>query len=56
MDALDYQYPHDVRTQSSHISKARRQLAVRRRGLGRRDQNEQRSQRASFVVTYRTRV
>ena len=37
-------------------SAASLQLAVGRRGLGPRDQEEQRTQRASFVATHHTRV
>ena len=54
--ALDYECMHDARTQSLRLSAARLQLAVGRRGLGPRDQEEQRTQRASFVPTYHTRV
>ena len=45
IDALDYEYNHDARTQSPRLSAARLQLAVGRRGLGPRDQEEQRTQR-----------
>ena len=48
IDALDREYNHDARTQSPHLSPARLQLAVGRRGLGPRDQEEQRTHRASF--------
>ena len=54
IDALDYEYNHDARTQSPRLSAARLQLAVGRRGLGPREQEEQRTQRASFVATYRS--
>ena len=53
IDALDCKYNHDARTQSPRLSAARLQLAV---GLGPRDQEEQCTQHASFVATYRTRV
>ena len=51
-----YEYHHDARTQSPRLTAARRQLAVGARELGPRDQEEQRTQRASFVATYHTRV
>ena len=38
------------------LREARLQLAAGRRVLGRRDQEEQRTLRASFVATYHTRV
>ena len=46
------------RSQSPHLSAARHQLliAVGGSGLGPRDQEEQRTQRVSFVATYHTRV
>ena len=47
---------NDARTQSPRLSTARLPLAVGRRGLGPRDQEERRTQRASFVATYHTRV
>ena len=50
IDALDYEYNHDARTQSPRLTAARLQLAVGRRGLGPREQGEQRTQRASFVA------
>ena len=50
-DALDYEYNHDTRTQSPRLAAARLQLAVGRRGLGPREQGEQRTQRVSFVAT-----
>ena len=56
IDALDYEYNHDARTQSPRLSAARLQLAVGRPGLGPRDQGEQCTQRASFVARYRTRI
>ena len=56
IDALDYEYNHGARTQSTRLSAARLQLAVGRRGLGTRDQEEQRTQRASVVATYRLRI
>ena len=56
MDALDYEYNHHTRTQSRRLSAARLQLAIDGRGLGPKDQEEQRTQRASFVDTYSTRV
>ena len=54
--ALDYEYDYDARTQSPRLTAPRVQLAVRRCGLGPREQEEQRTQRASFVATYHTRV
>ena len=42
-DALDYEYHHDARTQSPRLTAARLQLAVGRRGLGPREQGEQRT-------------
>ena len=51
-----YEYHHDARTQSPRLTAARRQLAVGARELGPRDQEEQRTQRASFVATYHMRV
>ena len=42
--------------QSLRLSAARLQLAVGRHGLGPRDQEEQRTQRASFVATYHTKL
>ena len=56
VDALDYEYNHDARTQSPRLSATRLQPAVGGSGLGPRDLNEQRTQRASFVTTYHTRV
>ena len=56
IDALDYEYNHDAQTQSPCLTAARLQLAVDRRGLGPREQGEQRTQRASFVATYHARV
>ena len=58
VDALDYKYMYnnDARTQSPRLSAVRLQLAVGRRGLKPRDREEQRTQRASFVATYHTRV
>ena len=56
IDALDSEYNHDARTQSPRLTAARLQLAVGRRGLGSREQGEQRTQRASFVATYHARV
>ena len=49
-------YNHDAPTQSPRLTAARLQLAVGRLGLGPREQGEQRTQRVSFVATYRTRV
>ena len=46
------EYNHDARTQSPRPTAARLQLAVGRRGLGPREQGEQRTQRASFVATW----
>ena len=40
IDALDYEYNHDARTQSPRLSAARLQLAVGRRALGPGDQEE----------------
>ena len=54
IDALDYEYNHDARTQSPRLTAVRLQLAVGRRGLGLREQ--ERTQRASFVATYHTRA
>ena len=50
------EYNHDARTQSPRLTAARLQLAVGRRGLGPREQGDQRTQRASFVATYHARV
>ena len=50
------EYNHDARTQSPRLTAARLQLAVGQRGLGPREQEEQRTQRASFVAAYLTRV
>ena len=55
IDTLDCEYNHNARTQSPRLTAARLQLAVGRRGLGPREQ-EQRTQRASFVASYHTRV
>ena len=43
IDALDSEYNHDARTQSPRLTAARLQLAVGRRGLGPREQGEQRT-------------
>ena len=56
IDALDYEYNEDARTPSPRLCAARLQLAVGRHGLGPRDQEEQRTQGASLVATYHTRV
>ena len=56
IDALDYECNHDARTQSPRLTAARLQLGVGRRGLGPREQGEQRTQRASFMATYHARV
>ena len=56
IDALDYEYNHDARTQWPRLTAARLELAVGRRGFGPREQGEQRTQRASFVATYHPRV
>ena len=56
VDALDYEYNHDARTQSPRLSATRLQLAVCRRGLGPREQEEQRAQRVSCVATHHTKV
>ena len=45
IDAVDYEYSHDARTQSPRPTAARRQLAAGRRELGPREQGEQRTQR-----------
>ena len=50
IDALDYEYNRDARTQSPRRTAARLQLAVGGRGFGPRVQGEQRTQRASFVA------
>ena len=55
IDALDYEYNHDARTQSPRLTAARLQLAVGRRGLGPREK-ESSAPSASFVATYHTRV
>ena len=52
IDALDYEYNHDARTQSPSLAAARLQLTVGRRGLGPREQGDQGNQRASFLATY----
>ena len=56
IDALDYKCNHNARTQSPRLTAARLQLAVGRRGLGSREQGDQRTRPASVVATYRTRV
>ena len=56
IDALDYEYNHDARTQSPRPTAAILQLAVGRRGLGPRERGEQRTKRASFVATYHAGV
>ena len=57
IDALDYEYSQDARKQSPRRTEARLQLAVGQRGLGPREQErKQRTQRASFVASYHTRV
>ena len=48
----DYEYNHDERTQSPRLTAARLQLAVGRRGLGPREQGEQRT-RLSWLRTMR---
>ena len=53
IDALNYEYNHGARTQSLRFFADR---LVGRRGLEPRDQKEQRTQGASFVATYHTRV
>ena len=50
------EYNHDARTQSLRPIPARLQLAVGRRGLGHRDEGDQRTQRASFVARYHASV
>ena len=45
IDVLDYEYNHDARTQTPRLTAARLQLAVGRRGLGPREQGEQRTTR-----------
>ena len=52
IDALDYEYNHDARTQSPRLTAARLQLAVGRRRLGPREQGEQRT-RLSWLRTMR---
>ena len=52
IDALDSEYNHDARTQLPRLSAARLHLDVSRRRLGHREQEEQRTQRASFVARY----
>ena len=56
IDALDYEYNHDARTQSSLLSAVGLQLATGGCWLGPRDQEEQGTQRASFAITYHMRV
>ena len=56
IDALDYECNHDARTQSPRLTAARLQLGVGRRGLGPREQGEQRTRRGSFVAMYHARV
>ena len=53
IDALGYEYNHDARTQSPRLSATRLYiwLSVGGRGLGPIDQEEQRTQRASYVAT-----
>ena len=51
IDALDQEYNHDARTQSPRLTAPRLQLVVGGRGLGPREQEEQRTQRPSFVAT-----
>ena len=46
------EYNHNERTQSPRLFAAKLQLAAGRRRLGPRDQEEQRTQRASFAATY----
>ena len=55
IDAFDDEYNHDARTKSRRLSAAR-QLSVGGSGIGPRDQQEQRTQRASFVTMHHTRV
>ena len=57
INALEYEYNHDAQTQSPRLSATNIQLDVGRRGLGpiNRDQEERRTQRASFVAMYHTR-
>ena len=55
MDALGCEYNHDARKQWPRLFPARLQLAVGHRGFQPRHQEEQRTQRASFVATYHTR-
>ena len=50
------EYNHDARTQSSRLTAGRLQLAIGRREPGPIEQEEQRTQRASFVGSYHTRV
>ena len=56
VDALDYEYELDARTESPRLTAARLQLAVSRRGLGPKEQEQQRPQRVSFVASYHTSV
>ena len=50
------EYNHDARTQSPRLTAARLQLAVGRRGLGPREQGNQRTQRASLVARFHASV
>ena len=50
------EYNHDARKKSLRLTAARLQLAVGRRGLGPREQGEQRTQRVFRGYTYRARV
>ena len=55
IDALNYEYNYDAGTQSPRLSAARLQLAVGRRGLASRDQEERRTQCAFFATMFITR-
>ena len=56
IDALDYEYNHDTRTQSPRLTASRLQLAVGRRGLGPREQGELCTKHAYLVATHHARV
>ena len=47
---------HDARTKSPRLSAARPRLAVGRRGLGPKGQEERRTLRTSFVATHHRRL
>ena len=50
MGWITNEYNDDVRTQSPRLSADRLRTVVWQRGVGPRDQEEQRNQRASFVA------